>query len=91
VDDELHPGRGGGAVAKRVHGAELPGRVDMEQGERRRCRAERLAGEVKEHGAVLPRRIEHHRPLALGNAFAQDVDRLGLEPLEVGERHRLAP
>ena len=38
------------------------------------------------HRAVLADRVEHHRPLALGDGLAQDVDALGLEPLQVGQR-----
>ena len=79
------PASRGDPVAKRVHVAELPGRVDMEQREGRRRREEGLAGEVEHHRAVLADRIEHHRPLGLGDDLAHDVDALRLELLEMGE------
>jgi hypothetical protein len=40
---------------------------------------------VQHHGAVLADRIEHDRPLRLGDRLAQDVDALGLEPVEIGK------
>ena len=47
---------------------------------------ERLAGEVQHDRAVLADRVEHHRTLALGDGLAHDLDALGLEALEVGQR-----
>src|SRR5436305_14308738 len=41
---------------------------------------------MQHHRAVLAGGIEHHRPLALRDYLAQDVDALGLEPLEMAER-----
>ena len=76
---------GGHARAERVHVLELPGRVDVEERERRRRRRERLLGQAQHHRAVLPDRVEHHRVLGLGDDLAHDVDRLGLEPLEMCE------
>ena len=43
--------------------------------------------QVQHHRAVLADRIEHHRPLALGDHLAHDVDALGLEALEMGQFH----
>jgi hypothetical protein len=90
VDDQLHSGLGGGAVAKLVHRPELPHRVDVKEREGRLRRGEGQPGELEQHRAVLAGRIEHNRPLALGRSLTQYVDRLGLEPLEMGERHCLA-
>jgi hypothetical protein len=85
VDEQLHARFPGDPVAKRVHVAKLPGRVDMEEREGRRRGEEGLAGEVEHHRAVLAHGIEHHRPLGLRDDFAQDVDALRLELLEMGE------
>jgi hypothetical protein len=40
---------------------------------------------VQQHRAVLADRIQHDRPLALGDDLAQDVDALGFEALQVRE------
>ena len=84
MDDQLHPGRLGGAVAQLVHGAEFPGRVDMEERKGRGRRIKGLAREVQHHRAVLADRIEHHRLGRLGDELAQDMDALGFQPLQVG-------
>ncbi len=55
----------------------------MEQRERQRAREEGLPGKVQHHRRILADRIEHHRALRLGDGFAQDVDALGLEPVEM--------
>src|SRR5947207_15711188 len=41
---------------------------------------------MQHHRAVLAGGIEHHRPLAPRDYLAQDVDALGLEPLEMAQR-----
>ena len=63
-------------VAEGDHVAELPGRVDMHQREGRLRRIEGLHGEMQHDGRILADRIEHHRLLAFGGDFADDVDRL---------------
>ena len=72
-------------VAKRDHLAELPGRVDMEERERRLGRIERLHGQMHEHGRILAHRIEHHRLGEGRRHLAENVDRLGFEPIEMGK------
>src|SRR3546814_7327548 len=57
----------------------------MEQRERRRGRVKGLAGEMQHHRRILAHRIEHHRPLGLGDHLAHDVDAPRLELLEMGE------
>ena len=42
------------------------------------------------HGAVLADRVEHHRLLGLGDGLAEDLDALGLQPLEVGQSGHVA-
>ena len=74
-----HPG------AEGVHLLELPRRVDVQERERRRRRRERLLGQAEHDRAVLADRVEHHRVLGGGDDLAHDVDRLGLEPLEMCE------
>ena len=83
VDDQVEAELLGHLAAKLDHFAELPRRVDVEQREGRLRRMERLHGEVQHHRAVLADRVEHHRPLALGDGLAHDVDALGFEPLQV--------
>ena len=46
---------------------------------------ERLLRQMQHHRRILADRIEHHRPLRLGDRLAQDVDALGLEPVEMGQ------
>ena len=89
IDDQLHAGFRRGAVPKRVHVPELPGRVDMKQRKVRRRRVKGLAREVKHHRTVLASRIEHHRAIGLGNHLTQDVDALRLEPFEMGQADRI--
>ena len=73
-------------VSKRDHLAELPRGVDVQQLERRLRRVEGLHRQVQHHRAVLADRIQHHRVLGIGHRFAQDIDALGFEPLQVGQR-----
>src|SRR3546814_1824520 len=40
---------------------------------------------MQHHRRILAHRIEHHRPLGLGDHLAHDVDALRLELLEMGE------
>ena len=75
----------GHLIAERDHFPEFPGRVDVQQRERRLRRVERLHREVQHHRAVLADGVEHDRPLALGDDLAQDVDAFGFEPLQVSE------
>src|SRR5438270_8395446 len=74
------------SVRELVHRAELPGGVHVEQREGRHGRMEGLHREMPHHRAVLAGGIEHHRPLTPRDYLAQDVDALGLEPLEMAER-----
>ena len=83
VDDQLHPGRHRRPVAGLVHRPELPGRIDMEQGEGRRTRIERLARQVQQHRRILAGGIEHHRPPCARHGGAQDMDALRLQRLEL--------
>jgi hypothetical protein len=85
VDQQLEAELLGHPLAHLVHRLELPGRVDVQQRERRLRREEGLGSEVQHHRRILADGIEHHRPFALGDDLAQDVDALGLEALQVGE------
>ena len=85
VDEELHSELRGDVVAERVHVAELPRRVDMQQGKGRLGGVEGPHRELEHHRAVLADRVEHHGLLRLGDDLAHDVDALGLEPLEMGQ------
>ena len=47
-----------------------------------------LQRQVQHHRAVLADGVQHHRPLALGDGLADDVDALRLQPLQVGQHQR---
>ena len=74
VDDEVEaePARRG--VAKGDHLAKLPGRVDMQQGERRLGRMEGLHRHVKHHARVFADRIQHNRIAHLCDNLAHYVN-----------------
>ena len=63
----------------------------MQQREGQRRGVEGLPRKVQHHRAVLADRIEHHRPRRLGDRFAHDVDALGLQPVEMGQRAHWPP
>jgi hypothetical protein len=83
VDDQLHPDLARRAVAELVHLAEFPAGIDVQHRERRARRIESLASEMQHHRRILARRIKQHRPLALGDHFAHDVEGLRFEKLEM--------
>jgi hypothetical protein len=85
VDQEVEAEFLRAGVAEGDHLAELPGRVDVEQRERQAPGREGLQGEVQQHRGILADRVEHHRILGLGDRLPEDVDALGLQPLEVAE------
>ena len=73
-------------IAELVHRPELPGGVDMQQRKWRRRRVERLESKVQHDRAVFAGRVEHDRSLTLRDGLAKNVDALGFEPLQVGQR-----
>ena len=85
VHDEVDARLGCDLVAERVHVAKLPRRIDVEQRKGQRAREESLLREVEHHRRILADRIEHHRLVRLGDRLAQDMDALGLEPVEMGQ------
>src|SRR4029079_4983263 len=60
-------------------------RVDVHDRERELARPERPLREPKQHDRVLAAGEEEHGPLELGRDLAEDVDRLRLELVEVGQ------
>src|SRR6185437_3782471 len=48
---------------------------------------ERLERHMQHHARVLADRVEHHRIGELGSDLAHDLDRLGLEPLQMSGEH----
>jgi hypothetical protein len=84
-DDEPHAELGDAAVPEVEHLVEVVTGVDVDDGEQDRLRPAGLRGEVQEHLRVLPAGEEEGRPLELGDDLPDDVDRLGLERLEVGQ------
>ena len=79
---------GDAAVAVLDHLGEVVAGVDVHEREREPARPERLLCEPQQHDRVLAAGEEQHRPLSLGGDLAHDVDRLGLELVEVRERVR---
>ena len=75
-------------VAEGDHLPELVAGVDVQQRERNRAGIERLLRQAEQDRRVLADRVEHHRPLELGDDLAQDVDALGLERAQVVEARR---
>ena len=63
----------------------------MQQREGRTRGEERLLRQMQHHGGILADRIEHHRALGLGDDFAQDVDALGFEALQMCEPGHCVP
>ncbi len=80
--ERVHP-----PVAKLDHLGEVVARVDVHDREGEPARPERLLGEPQEHDRVLAPGEEEDRPLPLGGDLAHDVDRLGLELVEVAQGH----
>jgi hypothetical protein len=85
VDEEIELELPRHAVAEGDHVAELPGGVDMKQRERQPARMKGLARQMQHHRRVLADGIEHDRLGAFGRDLADDVDRFGLELVEMGE------
>src|SRR5262249_32156357 len=83
IDEELDSTLGRDLIAKRVHVAELPRRIDVEERERQRAREEGFLRQVQHDGAVLADRIKEDRPLGLRGDFPEDLDALGFELLEM--------
>src|ERR1700694_5317484 len=75
-----------GGIAELEHFPEIPPRCDLQQRKRRLRGRKRLAREVQHHRAILAHRIEHHGLFTLRDHFAQYVNALGLEPLQIVER-----
>ena len=73
------------AVAELDRLGEVVTGVDVHEREREPAGAEGLLGEPQQDDRVLAAREEEHRPLELRGDLAHDVDRLGLERVEVGE------
>ena len=90
-DDEALAELGDAAVAVLDHLGEVVARVDVHDRERELGGTERLLGEAQHHDRVLAAREEQHRPLALGGDLAHDVDRLGLELVEMRQRSGATP
>ena len=85
INDQIHPGILRRLFAQRIHVAELPRRIDMQQRKRRRRRVKRLLGQMQHRGAVLANRIQHHRVLGIRHNLAHDVNALRLKTLQVSQ------
>ena len=90
-DDELDAELGDPAVAVVEHLVEVVAGVDVHHRERDPGRPERLLGQAQHDRGVLAAREQQHRLLELGRDLTEDVDRLGLERVEVRELGRHGP
>jgi hypothetical protein len=88
VDDEVEAVLAAEAVAIVEEVAKVPGGVDVEEGEGRARGEERLARDVQHAGGVLAAGEQEHGALELGDDLADDVDALGLELAQMGQRLR---
>ena len=86
-DDQLLAERLDQAVAELDHLGEVVAGVDVEDRERQRAGPERLLGEAQQDDRVLAAGEQQHRALQLGRHLADDVDRLRLETVELGDAH----
>src|SRR3954447_6745915 len=75
-------------VAELDHLGEVVTRVDVHDGERELAGPEGFLREAQQHDRVLAAAEEQHRLRELRADLAEDVDRLRLELVEVGERAR---
>jgi hypothetical protein len=85
---------GDAAIAKGDHLGEVVPGVDVQQREGKPARPERLLGEAQQDDRVLAAGEQQRGLRALSRDFAQDVDGLGLEPVEmasVGGRDGISP
>jgi len=55
----------------------------MEQREWWTRRMKRLQCKAQHHRGILADRVEHHRSLALGDDFPENMNALGFKPLEM--------
>jgi hypothetical protein len=83
MHDQIEPEPAHLAIAEGDHLAELPGRIHMQQGERRLGGIERLQRQMQHDRGVLADRIKHHRMAELRHHLAHDADALGLELAEI--------
>ena len=84
VHQQLHARLGRHPVAHGVHVLELPRRIHVKERKRRNRRMERLAREMQHHSGVLADRVKHHRALKFRRHFAQNVNALGFQCLQMG-------
>ena len=85
-DDQPLAQLGDAAVAELDRLREVVAGVDVHDRERHRAGAERLLGQAQQDDRVLAAGEQQHRALQLGRHLAHDVDRLGLEHLQVRGR-----
>ena len=86
TDDQLGAELGDPAVPVVEDLAEVVAGVDVHERERDPGGPEGLLRDLQHHRGVLAAREEEHGVLELGRDLAEDVDRLGLERVEVRDR-----
>ena len=83
VDQKVKAVLAHGMVAEGDHIPEFPGGVYMQKGKGRFLRPEGLQGQVQHDGAVLSDGIQHHRLITFRRDFAQNVDRLRFQLVQM--------
>ena len=86
ADDELGAELGDPAVPVVEDLGEVVAGVDVHQREGEPGGPERLLGDLQHHRGVLAAREQEHGVLELGRDLPEDVDRLGLERVEMRDR-----
>jgi hypothetical protein len=84
-NDQLHTQPVDPFVPRGKHFGEVESGVDLEHGERKLGRVEGFLGQPHHDDRVLAAGEHQHRTLELGGDFAEDVDRLRLQLLELAE------
>jgi len=85
ADDEPQPELGDEPVAQPQDLVEVVARVDVQDGERHPRGMERLHREPQHHQGILTAGEQQCRSLELGGDLADDVDRLRLQRLQLGQ------
>ena len=87
-DQQFRAYRASHLVAKAEHLGKLEASVHMQQREGNRRRVEGLLRQPQHDGRILADRVEHDRTLEFRGYFAQNVNALGFEQLQMAQAWR---
>ena len=83
VNDQFRADRRYEPIAELDHFTKLIRRIDVQQREGNSAGEEGFLGQPHHHGGVLPDRIQHHGFLKLSRYFANDVNALSFEQVQM--------